>query len=194
MAAVASGSGTPPTDASDRRTSDLIDLLDTHRPATPRERHAVARVLALLRWLPRPFDRDADPTHVTSSAIVLDAGGRLLLHRHRRLGIWIQPGGHVEDGEAPAATAVRETAEETGVVADHPGGIPRLLHVDVHEGPLAHVHLDLRYLLRAHGRREPSEGGDVAWVAPEQAQAGADASLRAALLRLPADTGTVREG
>lgn len=146
----------------------------------------MARLRALLRWLPRPFDRDADPAHVTASAIVLDAGGRVLLHRHRRLGRWLQPGGHLEPAEDPHAAALRETAEETGVVAGHPPGGPRLLNVDVHEGPLGHLHLDLRFLVRDTGQRVPAEGGAVSWVHRDEALTAADPSLRAALLALPA--------
>jgi 8-oxo-dGTP diphosphatase len=40
--------------------------------------------------------------------------GRLLLVREHG-GRWSTPGGHLDFGEAPAAAAVRETLEETGV-------------------------------------------------------------------------------
>ena len=61
----------------------------TSRPrarATRRSAGRVRRTLALPRGCPRPFDEDADPTHVTGSAIVLDDDGRVVLHRHKRLG------------------------------------------------------------------------------------------------------------
>lgn len=163
----------------------LLVELEAHRSADARERRAVRRTCALLRWLPRPLDEHADPTHVTGSAIVLDGRDRVLLHRHKRLGIWLQPGGHLADGEPPAEAARRETLEETGVLAEHPDTGPRLVHVDVHEGPRGHVHLDLRYLLRVHHAQPldpgPGESREVAWLAPEQALARADASLAAAL-------------
>ncbi len=34
--------------------------------------------------------------------------GRLLLHRHRKLDMWLPPGGHVERDELPDDAAVRE--------------------------------------------------------------------------------------
>jgi ADP-ribose pyrophosphatase YjhB (NUDIX family) len=41
--------------------------------------------------------------------------GRVLLHYHPKLGLWLPPGGHVEHGELPDDAAVREVLEETGV-------------------------------------------------------------------------------
>lgn len=146
------------------------------------------RTLAFLDWLPAPFDEEADPVHVTSSAIVVDAQGRVLLHRHKRLGTWLQPGGHVDPGERPEDGALREVLEETGLVAAHPDDGPRILHVDVHQGPRGHVHLDLRYLLHADGEAAfaPAEGEStaIAWLGRDEAAARSDASVADALRAL----------
>ena len=171
----------------------LVVALRRHVAGSPAEEASLRRTLALVDWLPRPFDEHADPTHVTGSAIVVDGAGRVLLHRHKRLGSWLQPGGHLDVGEDPAAAAVRETAEETGLVAAHPGGGPHVLHVDIHEGPRGHVHLDVRYLLVADGTTAFSPGADesqdVAWFDPDDACRIGDRSLAeavaAASLRLP---------
>lgn len=144
-----------------------------------------SRFLADLDRLPLPFDEHADPTHVTASAIVVGARG-VLLHRHKRMGIWLQPGGHVDAGEAPWDAAVREVAEETGLLAAHPSDGPRLVHVDVHDAPRGHVHLDARYLLHAAGEPcpPPGESQDVRWFSWPDAIAVADAGLVAALAAL----------
>lgn len=167
------------------RVTDLRAELDRHDPFDPIEAISLRRARGLVRWLPRPLDEAADPTHVTASAIVADGEGRLLLHRHRRMGIWLQPGGHVEGAESPPEAAVREVLEETGLAATHPGGGPRLVHVDIHEGPRSHVHIDLRYALRASASTEvaPAQGESeaVAWFPVEEAFELADASLRHAL-------------
>jgi 8-oxo-dGTP pyrophosphatase MutT (NUDIX family) len=134
--------------------------------------------------LPRPFDRYADPTHVTGSALVIGPAG-VLLHRHKRLGLWLQPGGHLEPGESPWAAAIREADEETGLrlrwVSTDSGGVPPLSHVDVHAGGRGHTHLDLRYLLAVDGddapAPRPGESPEVQWFAWADAEAIADPGL-----------------
>ena len=164
---------------------DLLDHLAGHRPGDVVEAASLSRTRALVAWLPAPLDERADPTHVTGSAIVVDGGGRVLLHRHKRLGRWLQPGGHLDPGERPWEAAVRETREETGLTARHVGGAPLLLHVDVHEGPRGHLHLDLRYLLEGDAevvlRPADGESPDVAWWPPAEASRITDASTRAAM-------------
>ncbi len=154
-----------------------------HPPADAREARAREAVLTALAELPRPFDRDAGPTHVTASAVVVGRRG-ILLHRHRRLGRWLQPGGHLDPAEEPAAAAVRECAEETGLTARHPDSGPVLLHLDVHGAADGHVHLDLRYLLvgpDAPPAPGPGESQEVAWYGWDEAVALADEALVGAL-------------
>lgn len=119
------------------------------------ERANIERFLVEFDRLADPFDQRLDPTHVTGSAIVTGSRGVVLL-RHKRLGFWLQPGGHVDPGETPWDAARREAEEETGLTVEFaeldPAGRPVLAHVDVHPGGRGHTHLDLRYVL---------EGGDA---------------------------------
>lgn len=52
--------------------------------------------------------------HFTASALIIDNGKVLLLH-HKKLGVWLYPGGHVEKNETPDQTVIREVKEETGL-------------------------------------------------------------------------------
>lgn len=174
--------------AGDPRVEALRAEVTAHVPADAAEHRSCQETLQALGRLASPFDQHADPTHVTGSAIVSDGRGRVVLHRHKRLGIWLQPGGHVDAGEELAAAAVRETREETGLSARHPADGPDLLHVDVHPGPRGHRHLDIRFLLVAppDAPLVPADGEspEVAWFTLAAARDVADASLAAAIAAL----------
>lgn len=51
----------------------------------------------------------------TASSYVLDDFDRLLCIYHKKFNKWLQPGGHIEDGEEPYEAAIREVFEETGI-------------------------------------------------------------------------------
>jgi 8-oxo-dGTP pyrophosphatase MutT (NUDIX family) len=159
-------------------------LVTEHVPASAREAGAKARLLADLDRLDDPFDEHADPTHVTASAIVVGTRGTVL-HRHKRLGRWMQPGGHIDPGESPSEAARREAIEELGLAVEHPGGVPRLIHLDVHEAALGHTHLDLRYLLWGSAddpHPPPGESPEARWFDWDEAASTADEALAPALV------------
>ncbi len=177
------------------RATDLWARLSRHEAADASERDSVRRIQELLETAAEPFSRRQPEGHVTGSAMVLGPDGRALLLHHARLGLWVQPGGHVEDGESPEAAALREAREESGladlVVVPDETGVPMLLDIDVHPIPAntkraepAHHHHDVCLLLTTGrpetARFDPDESRAMRWV-------DADA---AALL--PLDGATVR--
>ena len=167
--------------------SDVLAALDAHVPVDEREARARARMAADIGDLASPFDERAGPVHVTGSAVVVGRRG-IVLHMHKRLHRWLQPGGHLEPGEGPWDAALRESQEETGLVLAHPAGGPRLVHVDVHGAAKGHTHLDLRYLLVAPDRDPappPGESPEARWFAWDEAAAVADDALLGALTRRP---------
>jgi 8-oxo-dGTP pyrophosphatase MutT (NUDIX family) len=163
----------------------VVRAVTAFRPVTAREQRSRDRFLVELDRLVDPFDRDRDRVHCTASAIVLSPSG-VLLHRHKRLGVWLQPGGHVDPGESAAEGALREVEEETGVPVAHPGVSPFLVHLDVHPSS-GHVHLDLRYLLMAEAVAPDPPSGEsqeVRWYRLDEAIGIVDEGLVDACYRI----------
>jgi 8-oxo-dGTP pyrophosphatase MutT (NUDIX family) len=154
-----------------------------------REAASVVAFLDALDGLASPLDQDADPVHVTGSGLVVGPRGVVLLE-HKRLGIWLQPGGHVDPGETPWEAALRESREETGLDVAFAGphdaaGVPELIHVDVHAGGRGHTHLDLRYLIDGgDADPDPPEGESqrIGWFGWDEAIERADPGLRGLLV------------
>jgi 8-oxo-dGTP pyrophosphatase MutT (NUDIX family) len=151
------------------------------------ERELVSRqrILVELDRLADPFGGGGGPVHLTGSGIISGPRGTVL-HMHRRLHLWLQPGGHLEPEEPPWEAALRESSEETGLPVRHPPGGPLLVHLDAHPAG-AHFHLDLRYLLLCDST-EPAppvgESQEVRWFDLAGAKAIADAGLVDGLRRL----------
>jgi len=142
---------------------------------------------------PDGTSRTRQAGHLTASAVVLDpAGSSVLLVLHRKVGLWLQPGGHVDDTDPSlSAAALRETGEETGV----PGLVVDAVPVDLDRHPApcgARWHLDVRFLVRAPWLAAPvvsEESLDVRWwpvdALPEQ-RVDLGPLVRAGLQRLRA--------
>jgi 8-oxo-dGTP pyrophosphatase MutT (NUDIX family) len=169
--------------ACDAQVERVRSAVTRHPAADRREERSKSVILAELDRLPHPFDQGADLTHVTASAIVVGRRG-VILHRHRVLHRWLQPGGHLEPGESPDVAVLRECQEETGLIVAHPVTGPSLVHVDVHAAARDHVHLDLRYLVSGPDDEPhpgPGESQEVAWFAWDVAESMADEALAGAL-------------
>lgn len=134
---------------------------------------------------------------MTAGALVLSADRRaVLLDLHRKVGRWLQFGGHPEANDVTlAGVALREASEESGV-----GGLrlvrPTPVRLDVHPAPCdpgrVLRHLDVQFVAVAPVGAAPTvsrESHDVRWFAADDLPAGTDDSVRAlvaAALRLPA--------
>jgi 8-oxo-dGTP pyrophosphatase MutT (NUDIX family)/ribosomal protein S18 acetylase RimI-like enzyme len=178
--------------------ADLVALIRDQvlqrRPVDDRERASITSFVQHLDVLPTPFSEHADRVHVTGSAIVVGKRG-VVLHKHKRLGLWLQPGGHIESGETPWDAALREAHEETGLDVSFPTDGPQLVHVDVHSGGRKHIHLDLRYVLEAPDITPAPPAGEsqeVRWFPWYKAIAMADPGLEGVLRALQPGNAALR--
>ena len=110
--------------------------------------------------------------HLTGSAwIVTEDRQWTLLTHHRKLGKWLQLGGHADGDPDLLNVALREGREESGLKRLRPV-YTALFDVDRHLIPArgaepAHYHHDFRFMIEAD-KDEPlvvsSESKDLAWV------------------------------
>lgn len=108
----------------------------------------------------------------------------VLLHPHRKLGIWLPPGGHIEPNELPDEAAIREVEEESGLVVELTGGYG--VEVDDPSAPMqlvrpqgiqledispGHQHIDLIYYARPTGvspETLPPVIEDMRWLGEDE--------------------------
>lgn len=113
---------------------------------------------------PTAYTRGRLAGHFTGSAWLVDRSGtRVLLTHHRKLGRWLQLGGHADGETDLARVALTEACEESGL----PGLTlePGLFDLDRHWIPErgdvpGHWHYDARFVVRA--------GADEAFVVSEE--------------------------
>ncbi len=128
------------------------------------------------------------PGHFTASCWLVDlTGERVLLTHHKKLGRWLQLGGHADGDQDLANVALREAGEESGLTAL--SITPKIFDLDVHEIPArandpVHLHWDVRFVIRASTEDFllSEESLALAWV--DIATLAADASADASLVRM----------
>jgi len=117
--------------------------------------------------------------HFTATVLIV-YGDRVLLHRHKKRGILLPVGGHLERDELPQEAAIREAREEAGLEialvdtdAGTAGAAPeyadarrlirpaQLLLIDMNP---YHQHIDCIYYARAASDRvQPAPGESAEW-------------------------------
>jgi 8-oxo-dGTP pyrophosphatase MutT (NUDIX family) len=165
--------GTAVWHPSEALLSDVRHCLAVAPRGTAEDRFEAWAWRALLDELgPGLLTKAAAPSHLTASAVVVtpDAASTCLV-LHGKLGLWVQPGGHLEPGDpSVAAAAAREVTEETGLTGltvDSVLPVPVLL--SRHRSPcrpgVVDWHLDVQFaLVAAAGTPVVSaESRDVAW-------------------------------
>ena len=137
----------------------------------------------------RPFSRATNEGHITASGLVV-RDNKVLLIFHPYIKKWFQPGGHIDEGELPIETAIREVYEETGLVCVADAENPEPIDVDVHEIPAnpaksesVHLHIDLLYQLKVLREEKPLEKMICAWFSFDEVESP---RIQRALSRLSA--------
>lgn len=102
-----------------------VELFRTEKPATP-------------------------PTHLVSYFLVFSPEQfKVLLVDHKKAGLWLPSGGHVEPDEDPKDAVVREVKEELGIEADFLFENPLFVSVTKTVGNIAqHTDVSLWYVLK----------------------------------------------
>ena len=151
------------------------EQLSGYRPVDAREAEFLSRMLVLGQTLEACERSHFSPGHFTASAFVLSPDRRdLVLIHHKKLGIWVQPGGHVEASDADLQSAARrEVLEEVGLAELTPfaSNASAVFDVDIHTIPArkadpAHEHFDVRFAFIANTRDlvHSEEVADLRWV------------------------------
>ena len=122
---------------------------------------------------------------IVAGCLVINKG-RLLLLNHTKIGVWLPPGGHVEEGEFPDETALRETKEETGLdvellyedsikhkdTAAHTIGTPfTIVYENVpYKTGEPHTHFDFVYIARVKGGSISAnkESSEIRWFTADE--------------------------
>jgi 8-oxo-dGTP pyrophosphatase MutT (NUDIX family) len=177
-----------------RLHADATALLSAWEPPNPGQEALRDDYLAHLARHPWAVAKAGPPEHFTASVLVLDESWeRVLLTHHRKAGVWLQFGGHLEPGDDSLyAAAVREVAEESGLEGVWVN--PTVAQVDRHRlvGAFGRCreHLDVRFAGVAPAGASPrvsSESHDVRWWPlsdlPEQTR-GEVSALAAACRRV----------
>jgi 8-oxo-dGTP pyrophosphatase MutT (NUDIX family) len=125
------------------------------------------------------MDSERSGRHFTVAVFVVWEG-KVLLHHHRKLGMWLPPGGHIERDELPDEAAVREVFEETGIRVElvgerredieDPVQLFRPAGIQLENIGPGHQHIDLIYLARPRGSVEIHahySEDRVDWYGPE---------------------------
>jgi 8-oxo-dGTP pyrophosphatase MutT (NUDIX family) len=161
------------------------------------EAATLTRLTHFVKQTPDCFLRTHQYGHITGSALVTNPTyDKVLLTKHRKLGKWLQLGGHGAGENLPELIAHRETCEESGLsqcelvlfhkltqhafaAAADAAAIDILpFDIDIHEIPAygetpLHYHYDVRYLIVADDLKSckvSPESLDLGWFTIDAAR------------------------
>ncbi|MGB5107912.1 MAG: NUDIX hydrolase [Candidatus Zixiibacteriota bacterium] len=155
---------------------DLLDKLRNYGASSLRDERVRDEIAAFVNEHSDCFERSLGTGHITGSAwIVNRARDRFLLTFHKKLGLWLQLGGHADGNSDILAVALQEAREESGVENISPIS-EAIFDLDIHripehKGVAEHYHYDVRFLCEADDSQKlivSDESHDLAWLSAEQ--------------------------
>jgi len=119
--------------------------------------------------------------HFTATTIIVHKK-KVLLHLHKKLGIWLPVGGHIDRDELPEITAIREIKEESGLDVKlynsdkqiEMGSVEQLcrpMYILLEDINQFHQHIDFIYYAKANTFQVNSQNGetdDLKWFTSDE--------------------------
>ena len=161
---------------------EFDEALQRYQPRDAQEQTDKAVMLDCLRRYADVYERSNLLFHVTASAwITNESRDRVLMVYHNIYDSWAWTGGHADGERDLLKVALKEAAEETGILSVRPAS-DRLLSIETltvnphfKRGAFvpAHLHLNGTYLLIADDteplRAKRDENSAVRWFLPDEA-------------------------
>lgn len=135
----------------------LLDLLNNYSPLDAFEARFQQQIVNFVKSHEDCFLRSNLSGHITASAWLLSPDHQdVLLTHHKKIGVWLQLGGHADGDNDVLSVALKEAHEESGIadIRALSGNIfdMEVHHIKEHKGVPAHNHYDIRFILLAPNR------------------------------------------
>ena len=154
----------------------LIQLIQNYSKRYPDEQVAIT-MLSFIENDTNHFSRTNHHGHFTGSAWIINPDkSKILMTHHKKIGKWLQLGGHADGESDLLKVSQREAIEESGI-NNFVTISNEIFDMDIHEIPPIgsdpkHLHYDIRFLLEADPDEESltisNESHDVAWIPLDQ--------------------------
>lgn len=121
--------------------------------------------------------------HFTATTIIVHKK-KVLLHLHKKLGLWLPVGGHIDRDELPEESALREIKEESGldvelynpdirIKANDTKQLIRPIHILLENINQFHQHIDFIYYAKTDTFELSSQDGEtdnLKWFTVDEVQ------------------------
>ena len=152
--------------------SVLLNSLYDYLSRNPQEALICQEFIHFVKTEAHCFERDLTKGHITASALLLNPSkDKILLTHHKKLNMWLQPGGHADGDSEFLQVALKEAEEESGLI-----GLEilneQIFDIDIHEIPAhkddpPHKHYDIRIIVHSSKSEDyivSDESHDLAWA------------------------------